>query len=384
MGQSHFPAAPGDPRKRESLNMDIAAVAWTPYDESRYRPGTYVFNSPAGLKPLKKMYVDTLLYEPADIRDTVHAVCFSIAMSAFAAGWPEAFVHKALLESPALGPTIAKRGRGRLTSILRQARINAAPAKMSDSVNQMRIEIAQARSQALGGKWPKTPGLSVEDGTMTKVLLSILEIADKAATLKGLHLASRRIGLASGTNKTVANRALKRLTRLGVLSPAAQSLTSEKWRANAYNLHILAISDYVQAEAATFDYSLAQYANHDAFRRGALGPTGFKLMACMMEGDEMTAAELAEMLSLSVGWVRNRLNLLALYRLVSRSDNLWSRCSNRVLLERLDEAANFEGKAGETERLEAQYSSERQHFLYRTDSRGRLIHRESGVITPAA
>jgi hypothetical protein len=104
----------------------------------------------------------------------------------------------------------------------------------------------------------------------------------------------------------------------------------------------------------------------------------------MMEGDELTATELATMLSLTPGWVRNRLNMLALYRLVSRSDNLWSRCSNGVLLDRLNEAAAFEGKAGESERLDALYAAERQHYLYRTDSSGRSIDRETGEIRLAA
>lgn len=364
--------------------MTISALAWTPYTNSHYQSGTFVFNQPAGLKPLKKKYVDILLNEPADIRETVHAVCLRIAMSAFAAEWPEAFVHKALLESPALGPAIAGRGQGRLAAILCQARIDATPAAISDSVNQLRIQIGEARSLALSAQWPKTSGICVENGTMSKVLLSILSIADMAATSTGLHLAARRVGLASGTNKTVAARALKRLTRLGVLSPAAEPVQSEKWRANAYNLNLRAIQRYVPTGATVFDHTLVPYTNHDAFRRGALGPTGFKLMAAMMEGDEFTAAELAEALSLSVGWVRNRLNHLALYRLVSRSDTLWSRCSNRVLLERLEEAARFEGKMGESDRLAAQYSSERQHYLYRANSRGQLVDRETGEIAPAA
>jgi hypothetical protein len=364
--------------------MTTSALQWTPYTKSRYKPGTYNFNQPAGLKPLKSKYVNILLNEPADIRDTVHSVCLSIAMSAFVAGWPEAFVEKALAESPALGPAIARRGLGRLKPIIRQASINATPAAISDSVNQLRIEIAAARSQALSAKWPKTPGIPVENGTTTKVLLAILSVADAAATSTGLHLAVRRIGLESGTNKSVASRALKRLTHLRVLSSAAEPVVSEKWRANAYDLHLQAIARYVRAEAAAFDHSLAPYASHDAFRRGALGPTGFKLLASMMEGDELTAAELAATLSLSVGWVRTRLNALALYRLVSRSDHLWSRSSNGVLLERLDEAALFEGKAGESERLSAQYAAERQHYLYRTDSSGRSIDRDTGEIRRAA
>lgn len=305
-------------------------------------------------------------------------------MSAFVAGWPEAFVEKALSESPALGPAIARRGLGRLKPIIRQAKIKATPAAISDSVNQLRIEIAEARSKALSAKWPTTSGIPVENGTTTKVLLAVLSVADAAATSTGLHLAVRRIGLESGTNKSVASRALRRLTRLGVLSAAAEPVVAERWRANAYNLHLQAIARYVPEGAAAFDHSLAPYANHDAFRRGALGPTGFKLLAAMMEGDELTAAELAEMLSLSSGWVRNRLNLLALYRLVYRSDNLWSRCSNGVLLDRLNEAAKFEGKAGESDRLTAQYAAERQHYLYRPDGSGRLIDRETGEIRKAA
>ena len=363
--------------------MTTSALQWTPYTKSRYKPGAYMFNQPAGLKPLKSKYVNSLLNEPVDIGDTVHSVCLSIAMSAFVAGWPEAFVEKALSESPALGPAIARRGLGRLKPIIRQAQINATPAAISDSVNQLRTEIATARSQALSAQWPKTPGISVENGTTTKVLLAILSIADAAATSTGLHLAVRRIGLESGTNKTVADRALRRLSSLGVLSPAAEPLVPVRGRANPYDLHLHAIPTYVPAGAKAFDHSLAPHASHDAFRRGALGPTGFKLMASLMEGDELTTAELAEMLSLSVGWVRNRLNMLMLYRLVSRSDNFWSRCPNRVLAERLEEAAWFEGKTGETERLTAQYAAEREYYLYGAGHKRRYVDIKTGEIRPA-
>jgi len=361
--------------------MTTSTFAWHPYTQSTNDESRIRFNQPAGFAPLKQKYIDSLLHEEVDTSECVHKVCLSIAMSAFASGWAFSFVEKMLLESPALGPNIQKRGTGRLTNILTQAKARANPADISAHVNALRVRLAESRTAIQSVRWPRVDGISVDNSATTKVLLAILNIADAAATAKGLHLASRRVALESGTNKSVANRAIKRLCALDILRPATESSSAQHGHAKGYHVNLDAVNRYSRSSEGAFDHTLIPYLSHDAFRRGALGPTSLRVLATMLPGARLEVFEIAEQVGLSAGWVKVILiDRLAAYRLVGRSGDFWSRCPNAVLAERLDEAALFCGKAGERARLAAVYEQERHHYRYRRHSSDTVLDLETGAI----
>ena len=366
--------------------MTTSAIAWHPYTTKTGSDERIVrFNQPAGFTPLKQKYVDPLLHEDVTTRDTVHSICLSIAMSAFASGWTFPFVEKMLLESPALGPNIQRRGTGRLTNILTQAKARSNPADISAHVNALRLRLAESRTAVQSVRWPRVDGISVDNSATTKVLLAVLDIADAAATTKGLHLASRRVGLESGTNKSVANRAIKRLRALEILRPATEPSATQHWHANGYDVNLDAVSRYSRSSEGMFDHTLSPFISHDAFRRGALGPTSLRVLATMLPGSRLEVSEIAQQVGLSAGWVKLILtDRLAVHRLVSRSGDFWSRCPNAKLAERLDEAAMFCGKAGERARLAAVYEQERHHYRYRRHSPDTVLDLETGAIERTA
>jgi hypothetical protein len=365
--------------------MTTSAVAWHPYTTKPGSNGRVVrFNQPAGFTPLKQKYVNSLLNEEVETRDAVHAVCYSIGMSAFACGWTFSYVEKMLSESPALGPSIQRRGVGRLTSIIAQAKADANPADITAYVNDLRVRLAGARTEIQSIRWPRIPGISVDNSATTKVLLAILEIADAAATTEGLHLSVRRVGIMSGTNKSVASRAIKRLAALHVLKHSVESASSQAWHANAYDLHLAAMAQFQSASEGVFDHTLVPFVSHDAFRRGALGPTSLRVLAALPPGTRLEASEVAAQVGLSSGWIKTILtDRLAAYRLVSRHGDFWFRCANDELPMRLDEAAAFGGKAGETARLSAVYAQERELFRYRSVTPNVKIDRETGEVLRA-
>jgi hypothetical protein len=365
--------------------MTTSASAWHPYTQSTNDESRIRLNQPAGFAPLKQKYIDALLHEEVDTSETVHKVCLSIAMSAFASGWAISFVEKMLLESPALGPNIQKRGIGRLTNILTQAKARANPADISAHVNALRVRLAESRTAIQSVRWPRVDGIRVDNSATTKVLLAILDIADAAATTRGLHLAVRRIGLESGTNKSVAGRAIKRLRALDILRATTGSSDAQHWHAKGYDVNLDAVSRYSRSSEGVFDHTLIPYLSHDAFRRGALGPTSLRVLATMLPGSRLEVSEIAEQVGLSGDWVKVILtDRLAAYRLVSRSGDFWSRCPNAVLAERLDEAALFCGKAGERARLAAVYEQERHHFRWERVSPDIYVERDTGVIKRVA
>ena len=185
----------------------------------------------------------------------------------------------------------------------------------------------------------------------------------------------------SGTNKSVASRAIKRLAALHVLKPAVESASPHQWHANGYNLNLSAITRYQPASEGLFDHTLVPFVSHDAFRRGALGPTSLRVLAALLPGARMEVSEIASLVGLTSGWVKTILaDRLDTYRLVNRHGDFWSRCSNSDIEARLDEAARFSGKAGERERLTAVYAQEREHFRYRRASSDTKVDRETGEV----
>ena len=365
--------------------MTTSAFAWRPYTQSTNDETRIRFNQPAGFAPLKQKYIDSLLHEEVDTSETVHKVCLSIAMSAFASGWAFSYVEKMLLESPALGPNIQKRGTGRLTNILTQAKARANPADISAHVNALRVRLAECRTAIQSVRWPRVDGISVDNSATTKVLLAILNIADAAATTRGLHLAVRRIGLESGTNKSVAGRAIKRLRALDILRPTTESSAAPKWHAKGYNINLDAVSRYSRSPEGVFDHTLIPYLSHDAFRRGALGPTSLRVLATMLPGARLEVSEIAEQVGLSAGWVKTILiDRLLVHGLVSHSGDFWTRCPSGALSEKLDDAARHCGTTGEGARRAAVYEQERHHFRWRRVSPDTYVERDTGVIERAA
>lgn len=365
--------------------MTTSALSWRPYTQSQTDETHIRFNQPAGYPHLKQKYINMLLNEEVPTSDSIHSLCLSIAMSAFASGWPSAFVEKMLAESPALGPSVQKRGIGRLTKVLAQAKARANEADISAYATAMRIRLAESRTALQSVRWPRVDGISVDNSATTKVLLAILDIADAAATTKGLHLAVRRVGVESGTNKSVADRAIKRLCAVDVLQRATAPVNSPGWHANAYDLNLDALSRYSRSCTGVFDHTLLPFMGHDAFRRGALGPTSMRILATMLPGSRLEVSEIAEQVGLSTKWVKTLLmDRLLVHSVVSRSGDYWSRCPNDALEEILSRAARNCGTMGQTARNAATYSEEQRRFRYRRVSPETSLDLQTGEIVAAA
>lgn len=357
--------------------MSYTAANWHPFTHG---PSGPVFNPPAGLKPLKRRYVHELLFGELDDPERFHEAFLPPAMAAFAAGWPESFVERLLVDSPALGPVAIQRGSARLQNVLAKAKASAHQARINDYVNQLRINLAEARSLALSVKWPKVEAAKVHDASMTKVFLAILDVADQAATTSDLHLGVRRIGLASGTDKSVASRAIRRLVKLGVLSHSVASASARRGDANGYDLHLSELERLKPEGERFFDHRIREHLKHDAFRRGVLGPSGFRILASMSDQLPMEVIDIASAVGLSRGWVKHLIEQLALYRLVVRRGSQWLRAQPSEIPQGLDEAVRHTMQHGKTQQLQAIYEAERQQFRYRTVRPGVQVDRETGEI----
>jgi len=205
-------------------------------------------------------------------------------------------------------------------------------------------------------------------------------MADKAATSRDLHLSVRRVGLESGTNRSVASRAIRRLNLVGVLTASLKSDVGPSWHAKGYDLNLTALENLVTHDAASFDGALAEYVHHDAFRRGALSPISLRILAAFSCQDGLRDADIAKRVGVSTGWAKTKLNQLSLYRLAARRDGRWTRCTNETLADRLNEAASFCGKLGEGARQSSIYMNERDHFRYIRVSPSTKVDRDTGEV----
>jgi len=312
--------------------------------------------------------------------DRLAKECKRIAMSAFGNKWPYDKVRRVLLESPGFGPMLQRLGDANFEDLLRVSRAAATPERIADHVDDLRHRLDVARGLSQSIQWPRIPGLSVDNSATTKVLLAILAVSDKAATSTDLHLSVRRVGLESGTNRSVASRAIRRLHLVGVLTPSAKSDVGPSWHAKGYDLNLEALQDLVTDDVATFDGALADYVGHDAFRRGALSPVSLRILAALSCQDGIKEADVATRVRVSTGWAKTKLNQLALYRLVKRRDGGWTRCANEALADRLNEAASYCGKLGEGARQSSIYMNERDHFRYIRVSPSTKVDRDTGEV----
>lgn len=361
--------------------MSYTVANWHPFSEG---PSGPTFNPPAGLKPLKRRYVHELLHGELDDPERFHEAFLPPAMAAFAAGWPDTFVERLLMDSPVLGPIARMRGTSRLQNVLAKAKASAHRARVNDYVSQLRIDLAEARSIALSIQWPKIEGVRVHNASMTKVLIAILDVADLAATTRDIHLATRRIGLASGTDKSVASRAIRKLVRLGILHPSEASKSARRGDANGYDLKLPALGALAADGEHPFDHRVWKHLSHDAFRRGVLGPSAFRVLACLSDQTPMDVSDVAGAVGLSRGWVKQLLDKMALYRLAIRRDGRWLRVPESAIPAALDEAARHSRHFRRGERMHNTYESERQHFRYQTLRPGVQVDRGTGEIRKIA
>lgn len=357
--------------------------SWTPYpstdDAHRATLGPIRFVQPPGLKPLKRKYVMLLLNDSPNSKSATEQLMKSIAMSAFLAEWPRDHVAALLAESPAFGQLLQRKPE-LLEPLLSDARRRATPEQVEIHVENLLADIATARGAAQSIRWSSTPDIRVSSGATTMVLLAVLSIAEQAKTATDLHLAVRRVGLESGTNRSVASRALKLLTHYGVLTKSPANQNRRRFDADGYNLHLDAVARMSATRETQFDPALSQIAGHDAFRRGALSPSGFRTLAQLSPSQPLRVETIADRVSLTTAWTRTKLVQLRVYGLAFEEDSRWRRCSTDELPDRLDKAASLLGKNNETERLTAQYESEREHFRYRRISSTKKVDRDTGEV----
>lgn len=363
--------------------MNIPESSWAPYastdDAHREALGPCRFVQPPNLKPLKNKYVATLLNSAPSSQGSTERLMKSIAMSAFLAEWPWKNIEILLLDSPAFGPYL-RQHPAVLEQLLVDARRRASPAQVEIHVENLLADIATARGGAPSINWASTPDIRVSSGATTMVLLAVLSIAERAKTTTDLHLAVRRVGIESGTNRSVASRALKLLAHYGVLTQSPANPNKQRFEADGYNLHLDAVIGRASTLVPRLDPALSQVVGHDAFRRGALSSSGYRILAALNSNRRVCVGAIAVQACLSVQWTGFKLRQLAHHGLAFSEDGQWQRCSADELPDRLDKAAQVLGKATETERLTAQYESEREHFRYQRISSTIKVDRDTGEV----
>jgi hypothetical protein len=339
--------------------------------------GPWRFVQPPGLKPLKNKYVARLLTADPDPKVPAEQHMKSIAMSAFLSGWPREHIEGILLESPVFGPRL-RREPEVLADLLRDARARATPEQVDIYVEYLEADIAAARDAAQAIRWQSTEKIRVSSAATTMVLLAILTIADAAKTTTDLHLAVRRLGLASGTNRTVALRARNLLVKNRVLTRYLENPNKSRNDAYGYKLNLAQILKMAPDRVSRVDPALSELVSHEAFMRGALSPSGYRILAQLHPIQPRHTADVAQTVGLSPDWTRTKLRQLREHDLTYESAGQWRRCTNDELPVRLRRAATVLGTYGVTERRTAEYANEREHFRYRSFSPATKAGRESG------
>lgn len=357
---------------------------WTPFVPEVTHHGDSFgrirFVQPPTLQPLKDKYVTQLLVSSRSDTRPLERTLKSIAMSAFLSDWPMAHVERLFAESPAFGPVVQQQGTEWLQPLLRAARAHATPQQVDVHVEYLLADLKAARSALQSIRWPRVPGIPVSDGAATMVLHAILAVSERAKTTTDLHLSVRCIGLESGTNKSIASRAIRLLEHHGVLSRFPKRPKAPRGHSRGYDLNIAAITNMASKDTVSLDPVLANLFGHDAFRRGALSPSGFRILSALDPDIPNPVARIAQQVGLTTGWTKTKLQQLALYRLAVHRDGMWIRCTSDALRDRLHEAATHSGKAGESERLSSIYENERDHFLYRKVSLTKKVNRDTGEV----
>ena len=356
-------------------------TTWNPYartaDAHRKKMGPYRFVQPPGLEPLKNKYVTRLLTSDPDSKVPAEQHIKSIAMSAFLAGWPWEYIEKILLDSPVFGLRL-RQSPEELAALLRDARARATPEQVDIHIEYLEADIATARKAVQSVKWLSTEEIRVSSGATTMVLLAILSIAEKAKTTTDLHLAVRRLGVESGTSRTVAARAIQLLVDCKVLTPFLKNPNRSQKHASGYNLHLAAILKVAPEHISRLDPALTQLVSHEAFMWGALSHSGYRILAQLHPVQPRPHTDVAAQVGLTASWTRTKLRQLKEHGLAFESEGQWRRCTNDELLDRLDKAASKLGTSGRTERLKTQYASEQEHFRYRSFSAALKADRETG------
>ena len=356
-------------------------TTWNPYvrtaDAHRKRMGPYRFVQPPGLEPLKNKYVTRLLTSDPDSRVPAEQHIKSIAMSAFLAGWPRAYIERILLDSPVFGLGLRQKPE-ELDALLRDARARATTEQVDIHIEYLEADIAAARDAVQSIRWQSTEKICVSSSATTMVLLAILGIADKAKTTSDLHLAVQRVGLKSGKTRTVVSRAIKLLAHYGVLTKALKNPNKSQNDAGGYNLHLATILNLAPERRSRVDPALNELISNDAFIRGALGPSGYRIFAQLHPVKPRQTEDVAEQVGLTTPWTRTKLRQLKEHDLAYESAGHWRRCTNDELPDRLYRAAIVLGTNGVTERRTAQYANEQEHFRYRSFSSALKADRETG------
>ena len=363
--------------------MKNPETTWNPYartaDAHRKKMGPYRFVQPPGLEPLKNKYVIRLLTSDPDSRVPAEQHIKSIAMSAFLAGWPWEYIERLFFDSPVFGLRLRQKPE-ELAALLRDARARATPEQVDIHIEYLEADIAAARKAVQSVQWRSTKEIRLSSGATTMVLLAIFSIAEKAKTTSDLHLAVRRLGVESGTSRTVAARAIQLLVDYKVLTPFLKNPNRGRNHASGYNLHLAAILKVAPKHNSRLDPALTQLVSHEAFVWGALSHSGYRILAQLHPVQPRPHTDVAAQVGLTAPWTRTKLRQLKEHDLAFESEGQWRRCGNDELLDRLDEAARQLGTSGRTERISAQYANEQEHFRYRSFSAAQQADRETGEI----
>lgn len=323
--------------------------------------------------------------------DPLHAATVRAVLGLLNCGQTPDDAYRIVWNSPGLGPLVQRPSSGagwlhRKVAVA-LAQFQASPANGSAAADGARADVAEAR--ALKGTlrldWP-----DLSDTSGQVVLGAFLNLCDRLGRTHGVGVSW--LDLARGTSlgdRTVA-RAKRALLDRGVLvleAPArrrpGKGARAPEYRLDLARLRTLATPSWTYAPKGTpgVEAAAARLQCHDAWTRGALGPSRAALWEALDPDEAQTPVELAKRLPWKRRHVAALLELLAAYRLALRSGDGWVRCGVTDARARLDEAAAHYGVLGLGDERHVKRLAERERWLQgRAEYLSRLATERSAVV----
>lgn len=235
-----------------------------------------------------------------------------------------------------------------------------------ESASAARAEIQAIRTDASEARWPGTAG-----ATDRVVLDALLVIALEAGTIKPTA-SVRQLAERAGVDKDTVSRSLRRLVDAGYITrlKKGQGTRASQWHIKGRPPHGTGTLETTPRGRENNNVPIVS-ADHDAFRRGALGKISWAILSQTDRLSGLTVGDIAEAFGHHPATIRRNLKRLAEHGLASGCED--GRCSMHSTAEGLHEAAQTAGTAGRGDLQKARHMCERRAYQEYLDRRARSI-----------
>ena len=259
--------------------------------------------------------------------------------------------------------------RGYLAGEVRRARetVEASPPRERPEHVET---VERLREAAATIAWPRGGG--VAPATVAAVLDALLRLSQRAGRWT-LDVSVRQAAEAAAVGRGPAERALHALVAAGVLRRHPHRDRRARAR---YTLDRRVLSRLCGGQRDSTPRPVADgvaptvplpaaLEGHDAWRRGALGPSARRVLTALDPEDAASTATVARAVGLSRRWTRELLGRLASWGCAVPSGEGWCRAHPEALADALDHAADAYDTAGAGDRQRARHEREREAFRLR-------------------